>query len=256
MANKYYAIKEGFDFVSNKEVKDLILCSWDECLKYVKGAKGAKYKSFKTRQEAEDYLEKDSGVRKKESGEYPVDCLHIYVDGSFSTESERYAYAFVAVRNDVIVNIENGISKDNSQKKLRQIAGELEAACRAVMYAYSQGEKKVAVFHDYAGISHHALGTWERKDQSSKKYHEIMNKLMSENGMEIIFVKTDGHSGDIYNEMADNFAKLPLKIKLNTAVDKYLNDNCLTVSGEEIRDRLKAIIKGENMKNIIMKSIK
>jgi len=255
MANKYYAVKEGFDFAKDKEVKDLILESWGECLKYVKGAKGAKYKSFKTRQEAEEYLEKDTGVRKKESGDYPADCLHIYVDGSFSIESERYAYAFVAVRNDVIVDIENGISKDNSQKKLRQIAGELEAACRAVIYAYSQGEKRVAVFHDYAGISHHALGTWERKDESSKRYHEIMNRLMAENGMEIIFVKTDGHSGDIYNEMADSFAKMPLKIKLNTAVDKYLKDNCLVVSGEEIREKLKAVIKAENMKNIALKSI-
>ncbi|MHC1719476.1 MAG: viroplasmin family protein [Clostridiaceae bacterium] len=255
MSNKYYAVKEGYDFASNKEVKDLILGSWDECLKYVKGAKGAKYKSFKTRGEAEEYLQKDTSVRKKGSGEYPEDCLHIYVDGSFSTESERYAYAFVAVRNNVIVNIENGISKDNSKKQLRQIAGELEAAYRAVLYAYSQGEKKVAIFYDYAGISHHALGTWERKDESSRKYHEVMNRLMSEKGMEIIFVKTDGHSGDIYNEMADNFAKMPLKLKLNTAVDKYLKDNCLVVSVEEIRGKLKAVVKAENMENITLKAV-
>jgi len=120
----------------------------------------------------------------------------------------------------------------------------------AALYAFSIGEKKVAIFHDYAGIYHHAVGTWERKDTSSKEYFETMNMLMDEKGLEIVFVKTGGHSGDIYNELADNFAKLPLGIKLNTAVDKHLKDNCLKVSSEEIWEKLRDIVKLSNLANV------
>jgi ribonuclease HI len=253
MAKKYYAVKEGLDKVKNAEVKDLILESWDECLKYVKGVKGAKYKSFKSREEAEEYLSGTQENIRKDKGDYPSDCLHVYVDGSYSVESEKYAYAFVAVRDDVIVHIQYGISKDTSKKQLRQIAGELEASTMAALYASSIGEKKVAIFHDYAGIYHHAAGTWERKDASSKEYYETMNRLMTEKGLEIVFVKTDGHSGDIYNEIADNFAKLPLGIKLNTAVDKHLKEQSITVDSEELWEKLRDIVRLSSLANVRIK---
>ena len=252
MPKKYYAVKEGFDFNKNEAVKDLILDSWDECVKYVKGVKGAKYKSFKSKEEASNYLSDNKENVKKGTGEYPKDCLHIYVDGSYSVESERYAFAFVAVRDEVIVHVENGSSRDNSKKQLRQIAGELEAAARAVAYAHEMGEKKVAIFHDYAGIYHHAAGTWERKDVSSKEYFDTMNSFVKEKGMDIVFVKTDGHSGDIYNELADSFAKIAIGISLNKAVDKYLKDNRLKVKNEEIWEKLKNVVKFSNRGNVLI----
>jgi len=254
MAKKYYAVKEGFDFEGNNEVGDLILDSWDACVKYVSGVKGAKYKSFKSREEAVDYLLDNKKNIKKNTDEYPKDCLHIYVDGSFSTLSEKYAYAFVAVKDDIIVYIENNSSFDNSKKQLRQIAGELEAAVRAVSYSYGLGEKRVVIFHDYAGIYHHAVGTWERKDDSSKKYYDIMNEFTKEKGMEVIFVKIDGHSGDIYNEIADSFAKKAVDIQLSTAVDNYLKDNCLKVQDEELWKKLKTVVKLKNLVNILITS--
>lgn len=254
MTKKYYAVKQGFDFNKNEQVKDLILESWEECTKYVKGAKGAKYKSFKNRQEALDFLNDNMENVKKDSGEYPRDCFHIYVDGSYSTESEKYAFAFVVIKDEVIVHIENGSSLDNSKKQLRQIAGELEAASRAVAYAYGIGEKKVAIFYDYAGIYHHAAGTWERKDASSKEYFDFMNEFMKKKRMDIVFVKTDGHSGDIYNELADSFAKLAVDIPLSSAVDKYLRDNCIKVINEEIWEKIKTVVKLNNLVNILIAS--
>ena len=40
MAKKVYAIKEGFDSVNNKKIENIIVNTWAECLKYVKGVKG------------------------------------------------------------------------------------------------------------------------------------------------------------------------------------------------------------------------
>ena len=56
MAKKVYAIKEGFDFEKNKKIENVIVNTWNECLKCVKGVKGAKYKSFESLEEAKTYL--------------------------------------------------------------------------------------------------------------------------------------------------------------------------------------------------------
>lgn len=53
MKSKYYAVKKG------KKVG--IFSSWDDCSEQVKGYSGAMFKSFKTKEEAEEYL----GVKKK-----------------------------------------------------------------------------------------------------------------------------------------------------------------------------------------------
>lgn len=252
MQKKYYAVKEGFDFNEDIQVKDIILNSWDECSKYVKGVKGAKYKSFKTLEEAQNYL---TGTMENLSAadEYPKDCLHIYVDGSFSNVSEKYSYAFVAVKDDVIIHVENGAAIDNKQKKLRQIAGELEAALRGVAYAFGEGEKKVAIIHDYAGIYHHAAGTWERKDSSSAEYYDKMNKFLN-GGIDVIFIKAKGHSGDIFNELADSFAKTSIDIPLTKAVDTYLKDNNLFVKNIGLMEKVKTVVKSTNAMNIIITS--
>lgn len=197
MAKKVYAIKEGFNFSTNEKVENLIVDTWAECQRYIKGVKGAKYKSFEDINEAKAFLANGDGMLKKGVDTYPMDCLHIYVDGSYNISTERYAYALVAVKDNVIEYIENGKSEDNSNKAIRQIAGELEATVKGVEYALRQKEKKVVIFHDYAGIAHHATGFWERKEQSSIDYHNKMKSLMN-SGIEVIFVKVDSHTLSVH----------------------------------------------------------
>ena len=62
---KFYAIKEGYDSSNKKKVENIVVNTWDECLKYVKGVKGAKYKSFKTLEEARNFFDNSfSGFKK------------------------------------------------------------------------------------------------------------------------------------------------------------------------------------------------
>ena len=56
--SKFYAIKEG------NGVSNLIVNTWGECSKLVLGYNSV-YKSFKTREEAEDYLGYTKGLEKK-----------------------------------------------------------------------------------------------------------------------------------------------------------------------------------------------
>jgi ribonuclease H-related protein len=249
VAKKVYAIKEGFNFVTNEKVENLIVDTWAECQRYIKGVKGAKYKSFEDINDAKKFLSDGDGMLKKGKDSYPMDCLHIYVDGSYNISTEKYAYALVAVKDNIVEYIENGKSEDNSNKNIRQIAGELEATIRGVEYALRENEKKVVIFHDYAGIAHHATGFWERKEQSSIDYYNKMRSFMDK-GIEIIFVKVDSHTGDLYNEIADEKCKEALSIASDNEVYKYLGNNKIYVTNNLVKNQLKSLAIGRE-NNII-----
>ncbi len=237
MAKKVYAIKEGFDFKNNIKVEDKIVDTWAECLEYVKGVKGAKYKSFKDINEAQQYLNKASKLLKKDEDNYPKDCLHIYVDGSYNNSTKKYSYGLVAVKNDVVEYIDSAASKDTSKSSIRQIAGELEGAIKGVKYALSKGEAKVVIFHDYEGVAHHATGFWERREPSSIEYYNEMNELMNK-GIEVLFVKVDSHTGgDFFNELADEKCKEKLSIQSDKVVEKWLDKNKITVANEDVKKK-------------------
>lgn len=249
MAQKFYVIKEGFDARNNERVENKLVRSWDECKKLVVGVKGAKYKSFESIGEANEYLNGNNKLLKKGIDTYPLDWLQIYVDGSYNAETERFSYAFVAVRNNIILEIENGMSEDKSQKQIRQIAGELKSVIRGLEYAIQLGEKKVVIIHDYEGIYHHAVGTWKRTDISSQKYYDAVNKLITENSLEIIFVKVDSHTGDLFNELVDEKCKEKLSIQSDKSIEKWLLKNTINVNSEEVKQEILKIAPdgGENI---------
>lgn len=251
LAKKVYAIKEGFNFETNEKVEDLIVDSWDECLKYVKGVKKAKYKSFTDISSAREYLKEGSKLLKKSEGNYPKDCLHIYVDGSYNISTEVYAYGFVAVRDGVVECIKSGSSKNEYAKNIRQIAGELEGAIKGVEYALKIGEKKVVIFHDYEGISHHVTGLWERKEESSIQYYNKMNELIK-SGIEVIFVKVDSHTGDLFNELVDEICKEEIGVKSDKAVEKLLSNDYLKVANNSIKEDVLKLAPSRNDKIIVL----
>lgn len=250
MGKKVYAIKEGFNSVTNEKIENKIVNTWAECLKYVKGVKGAKYKSFEDIKDAEKFLNEAGNALKKADNTYPGDCLHVYVDGSYNATSSQYSYGMVAVKSEVVLHIESGAFKSDSTKNIRQIAGELEGAVKGAQYALYIGESKVVIFHDYVGICYHATGFWERKEESSKEYYKKMQALMN-SGLEIIFVKVDAHTGDLFNELVDEKCKEKLGINSDKTVEKWLLKNIINVASNEVKEEiLKIASSGE--KNIIV----
>lgn len=249
MGKKVYAIKEGFDNNKNIKIENLIVDTWTQCLEYVKGVKGAKYKSFESIEAAKEYLNYKNRLLKKGVDSYPEEALHVYVDGSYNVKSKKYSYGFVAVRNNVVEYIESA-ARENLKSNIRQIAGELEGAIKAVEYALNAGDKKVVVFHDYEGIFHHATGSWERKEESSENYYSKMKKLFAQ-GIEVIFVKVDSHTGDFYNELVDECCKYELNISSDKIVENWLLSNKLKVINEKVKVKVeKLITKGKE--NIVI----
>lgn len=251
MKKKFYAIRKGYDFKKNESVKNKIVDTWAECLLYVHGAKGAEYKSFQSRCLAEEYISGNENTM--ENGQVlfgDSKFLNIYVDGSFNISTERYAYAFVAVKNNIVQYVENGVSKDSKKKSIRQVAGELEAAVKAAEYSFKNNEKHIVILHDYAGVANHVTGAWERKSVSSVEYYNKMKKFM-DSGLDIKFSKVSGHSGDLFNDIADEMAKEACEIESKKVVEKWIRKNKLEVVDLDTKLKIESLA-GNYKDNIVI----
>lgn len=239
---KYYAIKEGFDSIRNVKIENTIVNTWSECERLVKGVKGAKYKSFKLKDEAEEYLNDNNFMKNNITGELLKGITYAYVDGSYNTVTGKYGYAVVIVRDDVIIHIENGCGFDKSEKNIRQIAGELEASIKAIEYAVKNRLKQITIVHDYLGVCFHATGEWERKDMSSKIYYEKINSLIKEGEIKVDFLKVDSHTGNLFNEVVDEFAKASIDVKIKGETEKLLKNNVIKVQNDKIKNKFNEIL--------------
>ena len=194
---KYYAIRQ-----INGETVNEILTSWDECKAKVNGVR-AEYKSFKTVQEANDYL----GAYVEEEKEEDVLANpnnHIYyVDGSYLNDVIGWGFVYVKDRTP-ITKMCGGISPTNGTS--RNITGELESAKMAIRHAISNGLKEIYIVNDYQGISSYVTGAWQPDKQESKDYTNWVNSVKDK--ISIKFVKVKGHTNNIFNDMVDEIAKL------------------------------------------------
>ncbi|MDD6428778.1 MAG: ribonuclease H family protein [Lachnospiraceae bacterium] len=201
MAEKkhFYAVKKGR--------KTGIFLSWDDCRKSVSGFKGAVYKGFVTRQEAEEYLnpcEDDDRLR-----DIPEDKMLIaYVDGSFSRDKGRYSYGCVFIGPDDKVETMSGSGDDPEVLKIRNVGGEMLGAMHAVKYAYEHGYRSVDICYDYAGIEMWAKGLWKANNPLTQKYAAYMKRMDTK--IPIVYHKVAAHTGIEYNELADSLAKQAL----------------------------------------------
>ena len=68
--------------------------------------------------------------------------------------------------------------------------------------------KTIDIFHDYEGIAAWCTGAWQAKQEGTKDYKKYYNSIKDK--VSVRFVKVKAHSGDTYNELADNLAKTAL----------------------------------------------
>lgn len=237
----YYAVKIGKN--------PGIYGSWTECEKQVKGYPNAQFKKWKTREEAEAYINGNStstphgsGVSslglgsktpsfREEKGKaelFPAqdgsltaieelfqstktDCI-AYVDGSFEKDSGVYGYGVVFIEKNG--NIEEYIDsgREESYQSMRNVSGEILGALKATSLAVEKGYSSIAIFHDYKGIASWARGEWKCNKEKTIEYREKM--LYYQKQIKITFHKVLAHSGDHFNERADILAKQAVGINI------------------------------------------
>ena len=219
MSNNYYAVKHGR--------KIGIFETWNECNEQVYGFKGAMYKKFDTKKGAEDYLNTQEAIlsERHESEEDVFNSLCdnemiAYVDGSNLSDGSKYSWGVVLfhkvmkekpnynVRSTSKVELYRA-STDKRFIKYRNVAGELFAAMSAIDYAIENKAEKITIYHDYSGIRHWALKEWKSKNELSNAYVKFVSERQDK--LKIEFVKVDGHTGDVFNERADELAKFAIE---------------------------------------------
>ena len=192
---KYYAVKVG--------VKPGIYTTWDDCKEQVLGFENAEYKSFSSEEEAKLYLE---GKQKEVSSDTPK----AYVDGSFNEKTNEYSFGVVLLINGQEMHFKKNFPADELSS-MRNVAGEIKGAGFIILYCLNRGINKLAVYHDYEGISKWYQNEWKANLYGTKKYQEFANEVCDK--IDVTFIKVKGHSNDHYNDLADKLAKEALGIK-------------------------------------------
>lgn len=220
MSKKYYAVKVGR--------KPGIYRTWDEAKMQVNHFPNAVYRSFKTKQEAEDFIggkvmpakaksKTNPQVQTKatsQSGnanhETATGEVIAYVDGSFSKHQKKYSFGVVMIVNNEVIQTLQQSGNNPKYQGSWQIAGEVFGALHALHWAIKKGYKKITIYYDYLGIEKWAKGEWRANKDVSKDYKESYQKLAPH--IEVEFVKVKAHTGVEYNEMADQLAKDALNL--------------------------------------------
>lgn len=207
--SKYYAVRKG--------LVPGIYNSWEECKNNVHGFPGAEYKSFKTLDEAKAYLGDISSDTEKASQDL-VEYLSskmtssaiAYVDGSYNVATGEYAYGMLIFHAGKLYE-ECKSFDDPEMSSMRNVAGEIQGAARAMAYSVENGIDSLDIYYDYAGIEKWALGEWKTNKEGTRAYKEYYVSISDK--LKVHFHKVKGHSGDMGNDRADELAKSALGIE-------------------------------------------
>ena len=134
-----------------------------------------------------------------------------YVDGSYNVVTKQFSYG--------VVFFTGACDKDGKPQELhfskafahdelaqmRNVAGEIMGSGQAMKVARALGIKELVIYHDYEGISKWCTGEWKARKPWTQKYRDFYNEISRD--VSVKFIKVKGHSGDRYNDLADELAR-------------------------------------------------
>ena len=205
---KIYAVRKGH--------KTGLFNTWAECQKATAGYSGAEFRGFTEKEEALAFLNMEttktvSGDKSKEAAgvvEVPENMVIAYVDGSFEKSIGRYAFGCVLLTPDGQEIRESGSGSDPAGVAIRNVAGEMLGAMNAVKWAQENGYPAVEIRYDYEGVEKWVTGVWRAKTPLTSKYAVHMQEAGKK--IQISLCKVAAHTGNHYNEEADQLAKSAL----------------------------------------------
>lgn len=187
-----------------------IFHSWEECQAAIKTHTGVSYKAFANDDMCRDWFAGKRPVIQPITEEFGK--VTVYTDGSFNQTIPAYGWGFIAVLPGEKTHIEFNVGKIPELLPQRNVAGEMMAAMKAVQWAALNSYKTIELRYDYAGVGKWPLGTQQvsKNNEYAGYYRDWMQKMADM--IDIQYVQIPGHSGDWYNEQADELAKKGCKL--------------------------------------------
>ena len=186
---KYYAIKDDL----NHEIVD----SWDLCKEHLKNYTKPKYKSFKTKEEAEAFI-------KDEILDDNITAPKAYIDGSFDSKTNAYSFGGVLIIDGKEYPYKKKFEPDE-YSSLRNVAGEIQGAGFIIAYAVKKGIKELHIFYDYLGIEKWFTHEWKANSKIAIDYQILADRVKDQ--IKVYFHKVKSHTNNHYNDYADKLAK-------------------------------------------------
>ena len=232
---KYYAVRNG--------VKPGIYETGAECEKQTKGFAGAIFKSFPTREEAEEFLagswegwgktiqkmptaemgspEPPHPARRNHLGAADInaeierrrwdlapDEVIAFTDGSYSNAEQTSGYGAIIMDSEQeLASLQGAVTlaEDPEYVAMRNVSAELDAVKAAVTWAITHAKRKSTIYYDDEGIGRWADGSWRTNKELTRAYAGFIEDMADK--IEIELIKVPAHSGVAYNEKVDELAK-------------------------------------------------
>ena len=122
-----------------------------------------------------------------------------YVDGSYY--EGKVGYGAILLNNDETVQEFYGEVTENISS--RQVAGELVAVMTVLDYCKKNNIQEVSIYYDYTGIENWAKGRWKTNNPLTQRYAQYIKNCP----INVVWHKVKSHSGDKWNDVADQLAK-------------------------------------------------
>lgn len=210
---KFYAVAVG----TNPGIYE----TWPEAEAQVKGFGGARYKSFTTRMDAEQWLtnggEYTPKTSRKKAGtagqttktEPAQDEIILYTDGGALNNPGPGGWGAVRLENDQQQELSGGFRRTTNNRM------EL-FACIQALESVQGTSKKVLLYTDSSyvvnGYSKGWAKSWQRNGWRKSDGQQAKNKdlwqilLDLTASVQIQFIWVKGHAGNLYNERCDQLA--------------------------------------------------
>lgn len=131
-----------------------------------------------------------------------------YVDGSYDSVSRDFSYGMVLFFGGEELRFSERIH-DPELAEMHNVAGELKGAEAAMRYCTERGISELDLYYDYEGIAKWCLGEWQARKKGTAAYRDFYRSVRPV--LKVNFIKVKGHSGDRYNDLADELAKSELR---------------------------------------------
>jgi ribonuclease HI len=145
----------------------------------------------------------------------PARGWQMYVDGSYINGATGFG---AVILNDgaVVAELAGAVAADEVNGT-RQVAGELRAVEEGLRWCRQHQVTEVEIFYDYYGVEKWATEAWKANQPLTQSYA----RAVRESGVRTRWRKVAAHTGDRWNERADQLAKQgALAVSAGRALDE------------------------------------